>query len=70
MSELMREFLTAWLEWAEAGAPSHDTFRAEYGLCGNSNSFDGDTYCLEYELAAMFKADGLDGGYPFGESAY
>lgn len=80
MSDLMRKFLSAWLEWAEnvdAIDPNQEKspFSSEFGLCMNL----GD-YCyssgqgamrrvLDNELYSMFKRDDLNGIYPFNKNS-
>lgn len=86
MSDKLVAFLRAWLDWAEAGAPDGNShtprnparFEPECGLCANTINFEEtildvhpeDTGDLEYELAGLFDADGLDRSYPFGDAAY
>jgi hypothetical protein len=77
MSELMRKFLTAYIEWVDAGAPQGRPFARGAGLC-----YGVDVFCEEQpepdvaydfvcrELKRMFRADGLDRVYPFGDAAY
>lgn len=78
MSELLREFLKAWLEWAESDAPTGSFMRGD-GLCGNlyyvfcqdmRGLSDEDTDSLRSELTDEFKKDGLEVQYPFGKGAY
>lgn len=41
MSPELRSFLTAWLDWAEAGAEQgHSLFRRDEGLCSCSRNWD------------------------------
>ncbi|CAK1256715.1 unknown function [Klebsiella phage vB_Kpl_K59PH2] len=58
MTKEMREFLTAWLAWAEDpdAYDSYDggPFKKRTGLCSNID-----------ELHGMLEADGLDTLYPF-----
>ena len=71
MTQTMREFLTAWLTWAEdpdahdytAGGP----FKKRSGLCANLDEFLGgiSSYKLLDELHMLLDADGLDTIYPF-----
>lgn len=71
MTKDMREFLTAWLAWAEDpdaydlddGGP----FEKRSGLCANLDEFlvGINFYKLLQELSDMLEADGLDTTYPF-----
>lgn len=71
MTKEMREFLTAWLAWAEDpdaydfddGGP----FKKRAGLCSNLDEFLGGIDFCKFlqELADMLEADGLDTKYPF-----
>lgn len=73
MSEHLKAFLTAWIEWVDAGAPEGDPFSRHEGLC--LNVFD----CPAIEpigrgrvcraLEDQFAHDGLDGNHPFGGHA-
>lgn len=73
MSELMRAFLRAYLEWATSGAENYKPFSRRLGLCACIGEFEA-AYphedALYGELLSMFEADGLDGGFPFGDAAY
>lgn len=69
MSSLMKDFLTAWLDWAENSGRVDGPFDPAYGLCTACKD-----YCeslgmfrlrLIYELESMFVKDGLDEVYPF-----
>lgn len=62
----MREFLQAWLTWAEGDAEQCNPFHREYGLCSNVHAHNGYNPELIIELKALFTADGLDTDYPFG----
>lgn len=66
MSDLLREFLQAWLDWADEGAAQCAPFYREYGLCLNVHAYQGYNYTLLRELHALFRAEGLDKDYPFG----
>lgn len=82
MSDDLKAFLTAWLAWAEAGAPDSNRhtranlcrFDAECGLCSNTYNFEEaalgidsrDTGKLEDELHELLCEDNLSIGYPFG----
>jgi hypothetical protein len=79
MSDLLKEFLVAWLEWAERGAPEDDCepFARYKGLCISFEDWmelrdvdHGSAYCESDQLKSLFIADGLAGDYPFGECAY
>lgn len=79
MTKEMREFLTAWLAWAEGGGlESHEhgsIFRRKTGLCANTGDWAEATGVkfsrLIEELGDMLEADGLDTDYPFDtESSY
>ncbi|QVE65554.1 hypothetical protein [Ralstonia phage vB_RsoP_BMB50] len=86
MSDNLRAFLRAWLDWAEAGAPDSDRhternpnrFDAQCGLCSNTFNFEelamdvhpNDTGELEEELGDLFESQGRSTGYPFGHAAY
>lgn len=72
MTKEMREFLTAWLDWAQSGgSKDHEygnIFRPYTGLCAaicywyNSSDLRRP---LTAELGDMLEADGLDTDYPF-----
>jgi len=73
MSALLREFLAAWLEWVESGAPESDVFERFVGLCSNlrwymrnegASGFDDESEVAS--LRDIFKSEGLDEDYPFG----
>lgn len=86
MSDDLKAFLRAWLDWAEAGAPDSDRhtkrnpnrFEGECGLCSNTYNFEElaldvhpeDTGRLEDELHDLFTEQGLNTDYPFGRDAY
>jgi hypothetical protein len=78
VSENLKAFLRAWLDWVEAGAPEDDVFERSCGLCNNFNWYMRNQNVLEFELGGemdalieVFKMDGLDETYPFGgEDAY
>lgn len=70
MTQTMREFLTAWLAWAEDAADASDgiQFKKRTGLCSNITVFVGDFgeyYPLLNELHSMLSFDGLNVTYPF-----
>jgi hypothetical protein len=83
MSDLLREFLTAWLDWAEGDADPRGQYGAGHfhrdcGLCYNSVEFSWDrgrkgypeAYVLEDELRAIYAAEGRNKDYPFGKEGY
>lgn len=75
MSERLRQFLSAYLTWADAGAPDTNGLMRSQGLCGNLNFYAAmhgweEVWNLEFELEVMFKEDGLCLGYPFGLKVY
>lgn len=86
MSDDLKAFLRAWLDWAEAGAPDDNRhternpnrFERDYGLCSNTYNFEelaldvhpDETGDLEIELACRFEEQGLRPSYPFGYEAY
>lgn len=73
MTKEMREFLTAWLAWAEGGACKDrkygNIFLPHTGLCAAldywTDVVDVPFYRLIEELGGMLGADGLDTKYPF-----
>jgi len=74
MSYLMRKFLTAYIEWVDAGAPEGKPFCRGYGLCPNKYRLPDTAWAdareLAQELAGMFVQGGLEMPYPFGQDAY
>jgi hypothetical protein len=68
MSELMKQFLSAWLVWAESGEGEYK-FDSGFGLCTNSRYWcernGHPRRLLEDELIAMWDEEGLDEAYPF-----
>lgn len=75
MNDDLRKFLTAWLTWAEAGAPTHAYLEPSYGLCDNLAIFMGDAPIEKDEAAysdllRLFRADGLVTSYPFGSEEF
>jgi hypothetical protein len=78
MSELMREFLQAWLDWAESDTTLGLPFRKHAGLCTNGSWFvwehkragPVESKAFNKELKGMLKRDGLDTDYPFGQAEY
>lgn len=73
MTKEMREFLTAWLDWATSGGVKDHQygciFRPYTGLCAAADYWTVDDgpahYALISELGDMLEADGLDTDYPF-----
>lgn len=66
MSPELRQRLTEWLVWAEAGAPD-DTFVPYWGLCSNME-YRQDLY---YELVKILPRPRVGRDYPFGgETVY
>lgn len=76
-------FLKAYKAWAEVGAPKHQCFNREHGLCTNLSNYvrnthtdDEDTvWFITDELTTMFRMDGLSSLIPFnhverGQPAY
>jgi hypothetical protein len=75
VSENLKSFLSAYLEWVDAGAPNTAPFKRRYGLCSNlddwSRHLDSEERtALGKELDTMFKTDGLDMCHPFGVDEY
>jgi hypothetical protein len=70
MSELMRKFLTAYIEWVDAGAPEDGPFSRSSGLCDNTYGLPGGGKDVRNELREMFESDGLATSYPFGEAEF
>lgn len=82
MSKELREFLQAWLDWSTNGAPDMKPFCRCIGLCGNviehfRNVRSDSTIAVysvsgrvEEELKRLFKEQGLDHDYPFGQARY
>lgn len=73
MSELLRKYLQSWLAWAEGGAPHHAPYTRAFGLCANRRRYAQDEterQVLLGELQGMFRRDGLDEAYPFGDAEY
>ena len=73
MTREMREFLTAWLDWAQGGGCEYheygSIFRTDTGLCSSIYRWAGGVHLLYNnllgELGYMLKAEGLDTAYPF-----
>lgn len=74
MSEELRKFLQNWIDWTERGAPNYGPYDRADGLCNALVDFaiDNDLRIspVTLELEELFKADGLDDAYPFGEDTY
>jgi hypothetical protein len=75
MSEHLKAFLSAYLEWIEHGAPQKLPFSRRYGLCSNLTDWARpldieERIALEKALDRMFSADGLDQCHPFGADEY
>lgn len=73
MSEHLKAFLTAWIEWVDAGAVNENPFSRAMGLCCNfedhllADGFTWQTAEVEVDaLKALFATDKLDPLYPFG----
>jgi hypothetical protein len=70
MSDRLKAFLHAYIEWVESGAPESDVFERFAGLCANSRWWQQNQGLsgvnLEMELQTHFEIDGLDPDYPFG----
>lgn len=73
MTKEMREFLTAWLAWAQSGGSKDHKYGCIFcpttGLCAAISFWYCDDGKLHYrmmqELGDMLEADGLDTEYPF-----
>lgn len=75
MTNEMRDFLTSWLKWAESDSSCVDNPHGYSGDCGLCDSVvlykgPGTDSTLTYELARLFRNDGLDGAFPFGQENY
>jgi hypothetical protein len=74
MSDHLKAFLTAWVEWVDAGSVQDQPFSRAVGLCCNFEDWlmvehDFTWMKAEYEVDALknrFSSDGLDRFYPFG----
>lgn len=73
MSESLKEFLSAWIQWVDAGAPNRNPFERNLGLCVNFEYYleeigvtEGDADGEVYGLTDVFGADRLNRAYPFG----
>lgn len=68
-NEIIKQFLTEWLEWVEAGAVEpHFIFRRGYGLCVSLTRYLNRTgYSNQYSEIKTIFLDMLDlDMYPFG----
>lgn len=72
MSKLLQQFLSAWLDWVEAGACEAQPFQRGHGLCANFDSWLDDNYTDHdviddeiNDLIELFTSEGLSGCYPF-----
>lgn len=77
MSNELREFLQAWLDWAlasEVTVVKSQYFEPNFGLCICSIKYamvhGEDVGYLEDELKWLFRADNLHRIYPFGMDEY
>lgn len=61
ISNELRKFLSEWLAWAEADAPSHQVFDSRFGLCRNVEHYSIYTNAYD-ELRELLGRD----AYPFG----
>lgn len=76
MSDHLKAFLSAYLEWVESGAPESDVFERFCGLCSNCKWYMRDIGLSEsgaeievFNLQDLFTSEGLDEDYPFGGQA-
>lgn len=67
LSPELHAALTAWLDWAEAGAPEHRVFKRYNGLCLCVYYYAG--WEVRKELERLF-ARRKDPTFPFGEDNY
>ncbi|CAB3784557.1 hypothetical protein [Pararobbsia alpina] len=73
MSEHLKAFLTAWLEWVDTGAVDGEPFERRRGLCSSFEYWmDARNIDCEHQeeecdgLTRAFRAAGLNRVYPFG----
>jgi len=68
MTPALRQFLTDWLAWAEAGAPEHPVFRRKSGLCMLAQIFweEQPNSELVDDLQDALEASFGETHYPFG----
>ena len=69
---MLLQFLKAYLEWAEAGAPEDNAYGFEdfYGLCANADSYEDATYISVQDDLQDYFAEFDRPAYPFGEEEY
>lgn len=60
MTPALRQFLSDWLAWAEAGAPEHPVFTRFWGLCFCAHKYGGVPLGIEIEIMSGPKR------FPFG----
>lgn len=85
MSNELRQFLQAWLDWSDAmmaadrnnvslhRVPNPAGFSMKDGLCICIDSYCNETgtpRSICRELSRAFKDEGLNTSYPFGETSY
>ncbi len=75
MSDHLKQFLQAWIEWVDAGAPDDEPFERRRGLCSSfedwldEHDVDDDSKDDAIRtLTSEFRLDGLCKVYPFGGS--
>jgi len=68
LSPALRDALTQWLEWAEAGGPEHPVFRRDRGLCGSIRRVGREW--VRKELGWLLSLDYGQTHYPFGKANY
>ena len=68
MSPELRQFLTDWLAWAEAGAPPLQPFSRRSGLCSATHMASGGS-ALQQELQALLLRYFGPTDFPFGGEA-
>jgi len=72
MSEQLREFLSDWIKWVDAGGDDGKPFWYRHGLCAsfdywlsNKGAAWYDIESERFQLVEVFKNDGLSAIYPF-----
>jgi hypothetical protein len=73
---MILQFLKAWLEWVEKGAPEKELFSRKTGLCGNLDQYcrfrgisrEDAWNCLRI-FESMLRKDRLSSVYPFNTGA-
>ena len=70
MSDALRKFLQAWIDWVDAGAPQDKPFHRGYGLCTNSCTFTNSACYLENEMRSMWAKEGRCLSFPFCSAEY